>query len=311
MNRKGFTLIELMVAIALTGIVTAAGFTFFNNTFNFSVLHKQTIDMQRESRIAIDILSREIRLAGLGMIDPMIGSLQSTVALIQPGNNVDPDPSGTASKLDRITLVGGFEGVGTLSAAATAGATTISVNFLTGITPTYLVGKTITLEGFYYGTVTSRVGATNTFNISPPLPITRNYSTLNTVVVIQRVTYRVAVPAGETEPVLYREVDLNNDGVIDQSDIIASGIEDLQFAYLLTDGTEVNSPPAIALPRTGAQISAVRVSLLVRGKDPKSAARPSTRPVLEDHSAGTAADRYHRKVMTKVVEVRNLGFFNQ
>lgn len=310
MNRRGFTMVELLVAIAITGIVTAAGFTFFNNTFNFSVLHKRTIDMQRETRIAIDILSRDIRIAGLGMIDPMIGSLQSTVAMIQAGNNVDPDPSGAASKLDRITLVGGYEGVGMLSAVAKGGAATISVNFFPGVTPSYLVGKTITLEGFYYGTVTSQVGATNAFNLSPPLPMTRDYSTLNTVVIVERVTYRVAIPAGETEPALYREVDLNNDGVVDQSDIIASGIEDLQLAYLLTDGTEVNSPPAIALPRTAAQISAVRVSLLVRGKDPKTAARPSIRPALEDHAAGAAADQYHRKVMTKVVEVRNLGFFN-
>src|SRR5581483_272039 len=72
MSKKGFTLVELMVAIAITGIVTAAGFTFFNNTFNFSVLHKRTIDMQREARIGIDILSRDIRLAGFGMIDPMV-----------------------------------------------------------------------------------------------------------------------------------------------------------------------------------------------------------------------------------------------
>lgn len=308
MNKKGFTLVELMVAIAITGIVTAAGFTFFNNTFNFSVLHKRTIDMQRETRVGIDILSRDIRLAGFGMIDPMVGAFQSAVPIIQAGNNVDPDPSGAASKLDRITVVGGYQGVGTLSAAANNGAAQISINFFPGVSAASLVGQTITLEGFYYGTVTSRVGATNTFNVSPAL--NRNYSTLNTVVVIQRVTYRVAIPAGETEPALYRDVDLNNDGVVDQSDIIASGIEDLQFAYLLSDGTEVNSPPAIVLPRTGTQISAVRVSLLVRGKDPKTAARPSTRPALEDHTAGTVADQYHRKVMTKVVEVRNLGFFN-
>src|SRR5581483_3567639 len=304
---KGFTLVELMVAIAITGIVTAAGFTFFNNTFNFSVLHKRTIDMQRETRIGIDILSRDIRLAGFGMIDPMVGTFQSAVPIIQAGNNVDPDPAGNAGKLDRITLVGGYQGVGTLSAAASSGAGQISINFFAGVSPASLSGQTITLEGFYYGTAT-QVGATNNFNISPPL--NRNYSTLNTVVAIQRVTYRVAIPAGETEPALYRDVDLNNDGVVDQSDIVASGIEDLQFAYLLTDGTEVNSPPAITLPRTGTQISAVRVSLLVRGKDPKTTARPSTRPALEDHAAGTVADQYHRKVMTKVVEVRNLGFFN-
>lgn len=308
MNKRGITLIELLVAMALTGIVAAAGFAFFNNTFNFSVLHRRTIDMQRETRIAIDILSREIRNAGYGMIDPLVGTLQGTVSLIQAGNNVDPDPAGAASQLDRITLVGGYQGVGTLNAAASNGATQIAINFSAGVNPADLVNKTITIEGFYYGTVTGQVPATNTFNISPAL--NRSYSVANSVATVQRIIYRVAIPAGETEPALYREADLNNDGTVDQSDIIASGIEDLQFAYLLTDGTEVNSPPAIVLPRTGPQISAVRVSLLVRGLDPKTAARPSTRQALEDHGPGAAADRYHRSVMTKVAEVRNLGLFN-
>ena len=311
MNKRGITLIELLVALAITGIVSAAGFTFFNNTFNFSVLHKRTIDMQREGRVSIDILSREIRNAGYGMIDPLVGTLRGSVSLIQAGNNVDPDPDGTAGRLDRITLVGGYQGVGTLSAAAANGATQITIGFIAGVNPADLVNKTITIEGFYYGTVLSQVAATSTFNISPAL--NRAYSAVNSVATVQRIVYRVAIPAGETEPALLREVDFNNDGAVDTTvadSVIASGIEDLQFAYLLTDGTEVNSPPAIVLPPAGAQIAAVRVSLLARGLDPKAAATPSTRQALEDHTVGAAADRYHRRLITKVVEVRNLGLFN-
>jgi Tfp pilus assembly protein PilW len=307
MNKKGITLIELLFAMGITALITAAGFTFFNNTFNFSVLHRRKIDMQREGRVAIDVVSREIRSAGYGMIDPLVGTLQTGVALIQPQNNFDPDPEGTANRLDRITLVGGYQTVGTLSANAGNGASSITISFTAGVNPADLHNKTITLEGFYYGTA-ARVGATNTFTITPAL--NRSYTVSNSVAIVQRVRYRVAIPAGETEPVLYRDLDGNNDGTFDQSDIIASGIEDLQFAYLLTDGVEVNVPPAITLPPTGAQISAIRVSLLARGLDPKASATPSTRPALEDHAAGGAADRYHRRLITKVVEVRNLGFFN-
>lgn len=311
MNKRGITLIELLVALAISGFMVATGFTFFNNTFNFSIVHKRRMDMQRESRIAIDILSREIRNAGYGMIDPLAGTLRGSVSLIQAGNNVDPDPDGTAGRLDRITLVGGYQGVGTLSAAAANGATQITISFMAGVNPADLVNKTITIEGFYYGTVLSQVAATNTFNITPAL--NRSYSAVNSVATVQRIIYRVAIPPGETEPALLREVDFNNDGVVDTTvsdQIIAFGIEDLQFAYLLTDGTEVWTPPAIVLPRTGAQIAAVRVSMSARGMDPNAAATPSTRQALEDHAAGAAADRYHRRLITKVVEVRNLGFFN-
>lgn len=311
MNEKGITLTELLVAMTIAVIAAAVGYVFFTSTFNFSILHGRTAEMQRESRTAMDILSREIRNAGFGVIEPLTGAVQGTVSPIQVGNNVDPEPGGAANRLDRITVIGGYQSVGTLSAAAATGATQITVTFLTGVNPADLVGKTITIEGFYQGTVISRVGVTTTFNVSPALE--RSYSAQNSVAIVQRIRYRVAIPAGGVEPALFREVDVNNNGAfndaIDQSDTIASGIEDLQFAYLLNTGAESQSP-AVAAPPAAPTIRAVRISLVARGRDPKSSATAiSTRPAVEDHAAGAAADRYHRRLVTKVAEVRNLGFF--
>ena len=303
MNKKGFTLLELLIAMAITIIITAAGYTFFNNTFNFSVLHSRTAEMQRETRVAIDMISREIRNAGFGIVEPLTGIIQGAVSPIQASNNVDPDPAGTASKLDRITLVEGYEVIGTLNAAAVIGAATITMTPSTGVNPTSptIVGKTVTLEGFYTGTVTAVAGGPAIYTLTLGTPLNRAYTTLNTVTLVRTITYRVAVPSVGAEPVLYR-----NDGGGDQ--VIASGIEDLQFAYLLSDGTETNAPAAVAPPAVPS-IRAVRVSLLARGRDPNaSATQISTRPVLEDHAAGASADRYHRRLVTKVVEVRSLGF---
>lgn len=305
MNERGFTLLELLVAMAITLFVTAAGYTFFNNTFNFSVLHSRSAEMQRESRTALDIMSREIKNAGFGIVEPLTGIIQGAVSPIQAFNNVDPAPDGTANRLDRITVVEGYETLGALNAAAAIGTAAIALNASTGVNPTNpsIVGSTITIEGFYTGTVTAVAGGPNvyTINISPAL--NRAYSTLNSVMLVRTITYRVGIPAGGAEPVLYRNA---NDGNGDQ--IIASGIEDLQFAYLLTDGTETHSPAAVTPPAVPA-IRAVRISLLARARDPNSkATQISTRPALEDHAAGAGPDRYHRRLATKVVEVRSLGF---
>lgn len=306
MNEKGFTLPELLIGMAITLVVTAAGYTFFNNTFNFSMLHSRTAEMQRESRVALDIMSREIRNAGFGIVEPLTGVIQGnpvvTASPVQAFNNVDPDPSGVANKLDRITVIEGLEIIGSLGAAALQGAATFTLTASPGVSlgPS-LAGNTITIEGFYTGTVQS-VAGTGPYTITVTPALNRNYTMLNAVLLVRTITYRVAVPTPGAEPVLYRNA---GDGNGDQ--VIASGIEDLQFAYLLNDGTETNAPAAVAPPTVPA-IRAVRISLLARSRDPNaSSARISTRPALEDHEAGASADGYHRRLFTKVVEVRNLG----
>ncbi len=305
MDEKGFTILELLVAVVITLVVTAAGYTLFNNSFNFSVLHSRTAEMQRESRMAIDIMSREIRNAGYGVIEPFSGTVQGAAAPIQVANNVDPDPSGTPNQLDRITIIEGYDTIGTINATTTPGTNTLTIKASAGIDPTNpsIVGNTITIEGFYYGTVTAVAGGGGgvyTLTLGTLLD-QHPYSTLNSVMLVRTITYHVGVPSAGAEPVLYRD---DPNGV---NQVVASGIEDLQFAYLLNDGTETNAPAAVA-PPAAPTIRAVRISVLARVADPKSSAtKISTRPAIEDHAGAATADRYHRLLITKVVEVRSLG----
>jgi len=316
-NAKGFTLLELLVATAVAVIISAAGYTFFTNTFNFSVAHSRNIEMQRETRIAIDLMSREIRNAGFGVRHPLASNEIHSAATLYPiftaGNNTVEDASEVANQLDEIAIWGGFQQVGTLTCAAPPctnpvaleGATQILVQPTAGTDPNTVNGATITLEGFYVGTVSSvsgpNVNGAYTLNLGTAL--NRDYSQNNSVVRLQQITYTVAVPTGETEPVLFR----SDDGVL-PGQRVASGIEDLQFAYFLSNGTMVNNPGAMsatAIP----PIRAVRIGMLARAKSPNlKVTSVSTRPALEDHAAGAAADRYHRRLIQKVAEVRNLGF---
>lgn len=307
MKERGFTLLELLIAMAITIFVMAAGYSFFTNSFNFSVVHSRKTGMQRETRVAIDILSREVRSAGFGLLDPLTGESHTTTAglsSITPSNNADADPEGVASRLDRITLWGGYQFVGTLTCSpspctnpvAAEGSDTIFVTPLPGTDPAAADGGTITLDGFYTGVVDSVAGpnANGSYTFTLSTPLNRDYTSSNSVMLLQQVAYQVQMNG--TEPALFRTV---NGGT---AQLIASGVEDLQFAYLMNDGTISNSPAGAAT-----LIRAVRISMLARQQDTSGTATISARPALEDHAAGTAADRYHRRWVTKVVEVRNHG----
>lgn len=314
MSQKGFTLLELLIAMAITVFVMAAGYSFFTNSFNFSIVHGRNTEMQRETRSAMDILSREVRTAGFGVLDPLTTGANhasvSGLSTITPANNVDPDPSGTANKLDRITLWGAYQQVGMLTCqtppctepVAASGATRIWVTPLAGTNPANptIVNRIITLDGFYTGTVTAVGGpnANGAYSLDLNSALAKSFSSSNSVILLEQITYQVQLNG--SEPALYRTV---NGGT---AQLIASGVEDLQFAYLMNDGTVSNSPAG-----SPTLIRAVRISMLARQKDTTATAKISSRPTLEDHAGTATLDRYHRRLITKVVEVRNHGLIYQ
>ena len=63
-NRKGFTLIELLVAMAISGIVAGAIFTAFQSQQKSYLIQDQVAEMQQNLRAGMDLMVREIRMAG-------------------------------------------------------------------------------------------------------------------------------------------------------------------------------------------------------------------------------------------------------
>ncbi len=60
---SGVTLIELMIVISLLAIVGAMGYTFFRQTFQTWRQSRDSVDVQSDSRIALDEMSMNIRQA--------------------------------------------------------------------------------------------------------------------------------------------------------------------------------------------------------------------------------------------------------
>jgi type IV pilus assembly protein PilW len=63
-NDRGFTLVEIMVALALAGIVMASIYTAFLSQQRSYLAQEQVSAMQQNIRAGLNMLTREIRMAG-------------------------------------------------------------------------------------------------------------------------------------------------------------------------------------------------------------------------------------------------------
>lgn len=61
---SGFTLVELMIAMTIGGLVMAAVMTAFISQHRSYLAQDDIIDMQQNGRVAMDMLTRDIRTAG-------------------------------------------------------------------------------------------------------------------------------------------------------------------------------------------------------------------------------------------------------
>ncbi|MBI3585093.1 MAG: prepilin-type N-terminal cleavage/methylation domain-containing protein [Nitrospinae bacterium] len=66
-NQKGFSLIELLIALAIGSIVLLAAYNLFMSQKKSHELQGQLVDAEQNARAALDLLTRELRLAGSGV----------------------------------------------------------------------------------------------------------------------------------------------------------------------------------------------------------------------------------------------------
>jgi type IV pilus assembly protein PilW len=63
-NRKGFTIVELLVAMALTGLVAAAIYKAFGSQQKVYSMQDQAAEIQQDMRAAMEVMVTELRMAG-------------------------------------------------------------------------------------------------------------------------------------------------------------------------------------------------------------------------------------------------------
>lgn len=220
-KERGVTLIELLVAMAVSGVLIAAIYTTFVTQQKSYTVQDQVAEAQQNARVGLDMMVREVRMAGYGKPSWPLSADTNGDGVYEQVN----DPV-TVVNGDRITIVGCFEPAPTtLSAQATAGSTTLTLQNATDQINT-TTESTIFIGGFENAQVTAISGSGQilTIDTDPNLAgnqgLARNYSAGSEVNIVRAVTYSLS---GIT---LVRD---ENCGAGAQT--VAENIENLQLSF--------------------------------------------------------------------------------
>jgi type IV pilus assembly protein PilW len=327
--QEGFTLTELLVAMAMAVVVAMAGYVVFQTSNRSSVAQTSVSDAQQNGRVAMDRIAQDIRSAGFGLPNPPFSLTIASQTFTSPMVLAN---SGTAP--DGLTVLGGRFVGGALIQGGNAACngemdTFICLNladmgnFFTGavFNPDH---RYINVDGtqFYQLATAGHIPATGQLALNGAT-LARNWPDGTRVFIVEALTYTsdtASTGCSAATPCL---------GLTDLTGLrgggtVADNIEDLQFAYgidssprdgliddtngdLAYSGADfVNTPAA---PATASNVVAVRVNVVARTRTVDMGSAKFSRTCLEDRAAdatctGAAVDGYRRRALTKVVSLR-------
>ncbi len=282
---NGFTLIELLVAMAITGIVAGAIYTAFQSQQKSYLIQEQVAEMQQNLRAAMDIMVREIRMAGysqgasgFGITDIRPRDINNNVDITVTGNGAfeftaDFDDNGTLSGGETVSF-----SVYDSPVAAPDGINDLGRNSGGG---RQLVAENIEALGFAYAFDADGDGILDTYNVGGN----------------QRVIWAVDSD-GDND--LDRNLDTNNDGNIDENDGPGPGGNGLIAGTAIAD----------VAPQ---DIRAVRIWMLARterGDNGFVNTRTyviGNKVITPNTDADPGNDHLRMRLLTSTVKCRNMG----
>ncbi len=221
LRKNGVTLIELLIALVLSSIVTAALFQAFIGQQKMYAVQDQVVDMQQNIRIAMGQMTREIRMAGYGgNILSVFGNINGFTNIITPAS-------------DAITIIFADE-VGTLKENAAKGAHQLKVTNARIFNADKK--KYLCLDGLHNYSVQSVEEDTVTL----PAPLAEDHPIHQPVYLVKAISYYIGLSGGK--PILRRNENTGGGG-----QPLAENIESLEFSYFDAKGDATANPPDIRL----------------------------------------------------------------
>jgi prepilin-type N-terminal cleavage/methylation domain-containing protein len=284
-KNKGVTLIELLVALVISGILVGAIYRTFIGQQKTYTVQEQVVDMQQNVRAGINRMMREIRMAGFGNVSMLLPPPGITIGGKNYPDVVNPDypVAGSVTILSGICFyyINGSGEKEVVSTTEVPVSNQIKVNSLTDSQGNVLFDtgdrKYVSIGGVESYTITNITG--NTLTLSGTLTYSHPVGT--PVYGIRAVSYQV----DGTLTLLRDEIPRPSTQPLPQPQPLVDNIETLQFVYLKDDGiTQTANPPDIRV---------VRVTLRARTNDSDP----------EYKSDGG----YRKRVIASNIHLRNMG----
>lgn len=344
--RRGFTILELAVAIVIGMIVIAGFYQFFNVQLRQFVYQDLQMEMHQNARLATDIVSRSARMAGFGSASGVTygvfgdnGDPAQALSAVIHRNNVGDNGSDVVTfvSMDPALLIN-------TSSGAPPACNTTSLQFSptalqnaeriaqyqngelvmcfdpagVGSFTSYLfslsAGGDASNGLLYVNDATANLDFQTQCSAVGNLPLVMMCSRAEVATFYIDATDDGTGPGTPEHPVLMMDLDLQ---APDDDDVpIVDNVEDLQYAFCLQDaggivGKTCNSPADWVTSITAAQVRdiyMIRMNVVVRSsrEDLRDMYVGNTPNMLEDHAGGPTGDHYYRQTLTTEVVVRNL-----
>jgi prepilin-type N-terminal cleavage/methylation domain-containing protein len=219
-KESGFTLVELLIAMTIGLIILAALSSTFLMQRKIYDVQEQIVEMVQNARAAMDIMTREIRMAGYGAPTSDLSTWIDWVPSPTPTINANPTIEEGGSDPDIIHIVGCFDSPASLSASASSSTTSLILQNA-GEANKFNTDKKklISIDGLENAIITGISGSTLTINQG----LSRDYGVDTPIYLVKVIGYSI-VEENNT-PILKR-----NENTGGGRQPLAENIEDLQIS---------------------------------------------------------------------------------
>lgn len=319
-RESGFTLVELLIAIALGLVILGGLFQTFRTQHDTYIVQDQVAAMQQNLRAAMYLITRDLQMAGWysnfdrnnhnidwddqdGDNDPATNPENGRPLLFSADNNATSG-DGINDGTDMLVIVKGSEARRTLTPGESASGTSITISDynldgdgvadLNNSSRKYglLVKSDLRTADMFVVDTTSG-------SITNPWTLGDSYLSGDTVFRTDIIVYKIDDDATSGRPTLYRR-NLGNDNGYQP---VAESIDNMQVRYQLTNGTWMNS---IGITNQ-AQVRAVEVILVGRTALPQKGFTDTETYNFANNPVPTPNDNFRRKVLSTIVKTRNVG----
>ncbi len=303
----GVTLIELMIVLVIAAFLVAGVYSLFITQHRSYAVQDQVAGVQQDARAALDIMARDIRMAGFvvgagsgtGFTD---GANPITILSNPAGDtfNYAVEPGNSATAPDKLTVVLGAVELGRVKVPGVSGnSVTLTTNAPAGTPSSEIPVAFDLLPGrLYKGTViddTITISSTGFPSGSTKIEGGKAYW-------VKAITYLV-----DAGGVLRRNENIGAGNQPLAGDGINTIVEDLQLAYQVSgDAGWYNAPANFPVGRTEADIRMIRINIIVKTAVADPQETDFFKPACEDHGQDNCDPGNRRRVYTTVVKVRNL-----